>query len=79
MDMQYAHFKTEAILSGALEPSFTLRLAAKDMDLIVSAARAAGLDLGLGPVTLERMRRAIDLGHGDEDMAATYYATRPRP
>jgi len=77
MDMPYAHLKTEAILSGNLEPSFTLRLAAKDMDLIVSAANAAGVDLGLGPVTLERMRRAIDLGHGDEDMAATYYATRP--
>lgn len=76
MDMQYAHFKTDAILSGDLEPSFTLRLAAKDMDLIVSAARDAGLELGLGPVTLERMQRAIDLGHGDEDMAATYYATR---
>jgi len=76
MDMQYAHFKTEAILSGNLEPSFTLRLAAKDMGLIVSAAREAGLDLGLGPVTLERMTRGVELGHGDEDMAATYYATR---
>ncbi len=77
MDMQYAHVKTEAILAGDLQPSFTLRLAAKDMSLIVSAARAVGLDLGLGPVTLERMTRAVDLGHGDEDMAATYYATRP--
>lgn len=79
MDMQYAHFKTQAILTGDLEPSFTLKLAAKDMDLIVSAARDAGLELGLGPVTLERMRRAIELGHGDEDMAATYYATRDEP
>ena len=35
-----------------------------------------GVDLGLAPVTHERMQRAIDLGHGDEDMAATYYATR---
>jgi 3-hydroxyisobutyrate dehydrogenase len=77
MDMPYAHLKTEAILSGDLEPSFTLRLAAKDMSLIVAAAREAGLELGLGPVTLERFRRAIELGHGDEDMAATYYATRP--
>jgi len=77
MDMAYAHLKTEAILSGDLEPSFTLRLAAKDMSLIVAAARDAGLELGLGPVTLERMQRAVELGYGDEDMAATYYATTP--
>jgi 3-hydroxyisobutyrate dehydrogenase len=79
MDMPYAHMKTGAILSGNLDPSFTLRLAAKDAGLIVAAAEEAGLDLGLAPVTLERMQRAIDLGHADEDMAAVYYATRPRP
>jgi 3-hydroxyisobutyrate dehydrogenase len=77
MDMPYAHLKTDAILSGNLEPSFTLRLAEKDVGLIVDAAREAGVELGLAPVTRERMNRAIDLGHGDEDMASVYYATRP--
>jgi 3-hydroxyisobutyrate dehydrogenase len=77
MDMPYAHMKTDAILSGNLEPSFTLRLARKDIGLIVEAAREAGVDLGLAAVTLERMQRAIDLGHADEDMAAVYYATAP--
>jgi 3-hydroxyisobutyrate dehydrogenase len=76
MDMPYAHMKTGAILSGNLEPSFTLRLARKDVSLILEAARKAGVDLGLAAVTLERMQRAIDLGHADEDMAAVYYATR---
>ncbi len=76
MDMPYAHMKTGAILSGSLEPSFTLRLARKDTELIVAAAGEAGIDLGLAPVTLERMQRAIELDHGDEDMAAVYYATR---
>lgn len=76
MDMPYAHMKTGAILSGDLEPSFTLRLARKDIGLILEAAGQAGVDLGLAAVTLERMQRAIDLGHADEDMAATYYATR---
>jgi 3-hydroxyisobutyrate dehydrogenase len=75
MDMPYAHMKTGAILSGNLEPSFTLRLARKDIGLIVDAAREAGVDLGLAAVTLERMQRAIELGHADEDMAAVYYAT----
>jgi 3-hydroxyisobutyrate dehydrogenase len=78
MDMPYAHLKTEAIVSGNLEPSFTLRLAAKDVELILDAAADAGLDLGLAGVTLERMERAIARGHGDEDMAAVYYATQDR-
>ncbi len=76
MDMPYAHMKTEAIVSGNMEPSFTLRLAAKDVELIVDAASNARIDLALAPAALERMTRAIELGHGDEDMAATYYATR---
>jgi 3-hydroxyisobutyrate dehydrogenase len=77
MDMPYAHMKTEAILSGKLdEPSFTLRLAAKDVELILDAASSAGVDLALARASLARMSQAIELGHGDEDMAATYYATR---
>ena len=76
MDMPYAHLKTEAILSGDLEPSFTLRLAEKDVRLILEAAAESGVELGLAPVTRERMARAVELGHGDEDMAAVYYATR---
>lgn len=79
MDMPYAHLKTEALLTGNLEPSFTLHLAEKDVRLILEAARESGVDLGLAAVTLERMHRAVELGRGDEDMAATYYATRPRP
>jgi 3-hydroxyisobutyrate dehydrogenase len=77
MDMPYAHMKTAQILSGDLAPSFALRLARKDVQLILEAAREAGVELGLAPATLERMTRAIDLGHGDEDTAAAYYATRP--
>jgi 3-hydroxyisobutyrate dehydrogenase len=78
MDMPYAHLKTEALLSGDLEPTFTLRLAEKDVGLIVEAAAASGVDLGLAPATRARMAHAIELGHGAEDMAATYYATRLR-
>jgi 3-hydroxyisobutyrate dehydrogenase len=77
MDMPYAHLKSEAILSGNLEPSFSLRLAHKDVGLILEAAAEAGLDLGLARVTLERMGKAIDLDHGEEDMAAAYFGTRP--
>ena len=58
MDMPYAHMKTEAILSGKLdEPSFTLRLAAKDVELILDAASSAGVDLALARASLARMSR----------------------
>lgn len=77
MDMPYAHLKSELILGGNLEPSFSLRLAHKDVTLILDAADEAALDLGLVRVTLERMAKAIELGHGDEDMAAAYFGTTP--
>jgi 3-hydroxyisobutyrate dehydrogenase len=77
MDMQYAHLKTEALLAGELEPSFKLSLARKDAGLIVEAAEQAGLDLPLTRTTRDQMARAVDLGHGDEDMIAVYFASRP--
>ncbi len=76
MDSPYAQIKGEKIVTGDYSPAFALKLAAKDVGLAVEMARAAGIDLGLAPVTLERFRRAIELGHGDEDMAAAWFATR---
>ena len=79
MDMQYAHMKGELILSGNLEPAFRLTLALKDAGLIVEAAEGAGLELPLPRLTRDQMARAFELGHGDEDMAATYFAAAPAP
>jgi 3-hydroxyisobutyrate dehydrogenase len=76
MDSPYAQMKGEKIVSGDYSPAFALTLAAKDVALAVEMAGRAGVDLGLGPVTLQRLRRAIELGHGDEDMAAAWFATR---
>jgi 3-hydroxyisobutyrate dehydrogenase len=77
MDMQYAHLKTEALLAGELEPAFKLSLAHKDAGLIVEAAERAGLDLPLTRTTRDQMARAVGLGHGDEDMIAVYFSSRP--
>jgi 3-hydroxyisobutyrate dehydrogenase len=76
MDSPYAQMKGEKIVTGDYSPAFALTLAAKDVALAVEMAGRAGVDLGLGPVTLQRLRRAIELGHGDEDMAAAWFATR---
>ncbi|MGE5272622.1 MAG: NAD(P)-dependent oxidoreductase [Verrucomicrobiota bacterium] len=76
MDSQYAQIKGEKIIAGDFSPAFALKLAAKDLGLALEMAKGAGVDLGLAPQTLARFRRAIELGHGDEDMAAAWFATR---
>ncbi len=73
MDMPYAHVKGEAILNEDFPPSFPLKHARKDVALILEAA--GGLELPLVGATLQQFDRALELGHGDEDMSAVYYAS----
>jgi 3-hydroxyisobutyrate dehydrogenase len=76
MDSPYAHLKGEKILSREFSAQFALTHATKDVRLALEAARTAGVDLGLAPATLERFERAIELGHGDEDAATVWFASR---
>jgi 3-hydroxyisobutyrate dehydrogenase len=73
MDMPYAHLKGEAILNQDFPPSFPLVHARKDVALILDAA--GDVDLPLVRATLQQFDRALELGHGDEDMSAVYYAS----
>ena len=73
MDMPYAHLKGEAILNQDFPPSFPLAHARKDVALILDAA--GDVDLPLVRATLQQFDRAFELGHGDEDMGAVYYAS----
>jgi 3-hydroxyisobutyrate dehydrogenase len=72
MDAPYVQLKGKAMLSGQLEPAFTLSGALKDMDLVLAAASGVGTELGLIPGVRAHLARAVDAGHGDLDMAATY-------
>jgi 3-hydroxyisobutyrate dehydrogenase len=74
LDTPYLHLKAGAILAGDYAPNFTAAMAGKDARLIVAAAGAAGLRMDVAAACAERLRRAVDLGHGDQDMAATYFA-----
>jgi 3-hydroxyisobutyrate dehydrogenase len=76
MDMPYAHVKGEGILNRDFAASFPLVHARKDAALILEAA--ADLELPVVRATLEQFNRAFELGHGDEDMSAVYYASAPR-
>jgi 3-hydroxyisobutyrate dehydrogenase len=73
MDMPYAHVKGEAILNRDFPPSFPLAHARKDVALILEAA--GDVELPLVRATLQQFDRAFELGHGDEDMSAVYYAS----
>ncbi|MHB8077690.1 MAG: NAD(P)-dependent oxidoreductase [Candidatus Krumholzibacteriia bacterium] len=60
------------------DPHFTTSTLLKDVDLMLDASRAAGLD----PVALEGVRaalaRAVETGHADEDYASMYEVIDPR-
>lgn len=73
----YAQLKGKLILDESFEPSFPLRLAAKDARLVLEAA-AGELEMPATRAIVQQMERAEELGHGDKDMAATYYASLAR-
>jgi 3-hydroxyisobutyrate dehydrogenase len=77
LDSAYAQMKGKMMISGEFPASFPLALAAKDAGLIVEAADGTGASLPLQNAVSEGMRRGVEQGHGDDDMAATFEAARP--
>ncbi|MEU1625226.1 NAD(P)-dependent oxidoreductase [Streptomyces sp. NPDC020096] len=75
LDSPYLRMKAQAILSGEYTPSFTVSAVLKDARLIAEAAERAGVRLDLAPAGVERLHRAVELGHGDKDAAASYLAS----
>lgn len=79
LDLPYARMKGPTMIKRAFDDvSFRLALARKDADLVLIAAEKAGLQLPVIQAALDRMDTAIADGHGDEDMAATFWASAPR-
>jgi 3-hydroxyisobutyrate dehydrogenase len=79
LDSPYAHLKGELMIEENFEPpAFELRLALKDARLVLEAARRAGLELPLVEAVAAQFERAVQDGHGDEDLAAAYLASAPR-
>lgn len=77
IDTPYLHLKGEAMLERRLAPSFKLKHAEKDASLVLEAAQRAGVDVRVARAVREAFERGIELGHGDEDMAAVYFAAKP--
>lgn len=76
LDMGYLRAKAGLIRAGTLTPAqFAVTTAAKDARLIVEAGEANGVRLDVAAAGAERLARAAAQGHGDEDMAAAYFAS----
>ncbi|MER5753853.1 NAD(P)-dependent oxidoreductase [Streptomyces sp. NPDC002088] len=76
LDMPYLRAKSGLILNEQLSPAqFAVATAAKDARLIVEAGEENGVRLDVAAASAERLERAAAQGHGDEDMAAAYYAS----
>ncbi|GHG73018.1 dehydrogenase [Streptomyces griseocarneus] len=79
LDMGYLRTKARLLLDGALTPpSFATSTAEKDARLIVDAGASAGVRMDVAAAGAERFRRAVEQGHGDEDMVASYFASFDR-
>ncbi|MBU2665969.1 NAD(P)-dependent oxidoreductase [Actinoplanes bogorensis] len=76
LDNGYLRTKLGLTRGDKLSPaSFAVNTAEKDARLIAEAGRSHGVRLDLVEAGAERFRRATEQGHGDKDMAATYYAS----
>jgi 3-hydroxyisobutyrate dehydrogenase len=75
MDSGYLQAKAAAMLAKDYTPNFALGTAAKDARLVLADAAAAGIRLPVAAGVAERFERALAQGHGDEDLAATYFAS----
>ena len=80
LDLPYARTKGAAMMARSFDDAaFRLALARKDADLVLAAASEAGLEVPVMQAVADRMARAEAAGHGDEDMAATYWVGAPDP
>lgn len=76
LDVPYARMKGRMMIEEDFPPSFSLKLARKDVALMLDAAGSEGLRLALTEAVAERYDGAIEAGHGEEDMAAVYQAVK---
>jgi 3-hydroxyisobutyrate dehydrogenase len=71
----YAQLKGKMMIARDFPAAFSLALARKDAGLVLEAAERHGFDAALVELVAGKMDAAIEAGHGDEDMAATIYAS----
>jgi 3-hydroxyisobutyrate dehydrogenase-like beta-hydroxyacid dehydrogenase len=75
----FVKYKTEALLRDDFSATFTTALMEKDIDLVLDAARAAGVELSLAREMKTHLRAASDAGYADDDFIALFLHLRSVP
>ncbi|HJQ28849.1 MAG TPA: NAD(P)-dependent oxidoreductase [Rubrobacter sp.] len=79
LGLPYAQIKGSMMVEEDFPTSFSANLARKDAGLVLDAAEARDLRMGIAEAVAARFDEAIEAGHGDEDIAAVYQAARVDP
>jgi 3-hydroxyisobutyrate dehydrogenase len=78
-DSPYARTKASAMLRRAFPASFPVSGALKDARLVARAMAGAGVEARVGQAVAAQFAAAEALGHGQDDMAAVYWAAAAVP
>ena len=78
LGLPYAQIKGGMMVEEDFPTSFSAKLARKDAALVLDAAGARDLDMPVASAVAARFDEAIEAGHGENDMAAVYEATKPK-
>jgi 3-hydroxyisobutyrate dehydrogenase len=76
LGLPYAQLKGNMMIEEDFPTSFSANLARKDAGLVLGTAEAHDLQMPIARAVAARFDEAIRAGHGEEDMAAVYRATR---
>ncbi len=76
LGLPYAQLKGNMMVEEDFPTSFSATLARKDVALVLGAAEANDLRMLIAEAVATRFDEAIRAGHGEEDMAAVYRATK---
>ena len=71
----YAQMKGPMMIERDFPTAFPLKLALKDLELVLEAADRHDATMRVAGAAAENFRKAVDDGHGDKDMAAVYHAS----
>jgi 3-hydroxyisobutyrate dehydrogenase len=71
----YAQMKGPMMLARDFPTAFPLKLALKDLELVLEAADRHGANMTLANAAAGNFRRAVEQGHGEKDMSAVYHAS----
>jgi 3-hydroxyisobutyrate dehydrogenase len=75
MGSVYAQTKGKMMVEREFPTSFPLKHSLKDARLVLESAERAGIRLPLIEAVAEQMERSVKQGHGDEDLAASIFAS----